>query len=540
MKHKSIIFALCTVALIATGCSGQVNNDPNAIHVSCVQLGYGTEWLTTLMKEYTNKTGVKFAYTEVVGQAGNNNLNDNLRSLSGNTDLYGLRPGSFHELIYRGKITTGGVTYDHAFEPLTDIFNEEYEGESGNNTISKKLDPIFKDYVTVGEEAYGLPWANGFQSFVRNLDVWTKCGYTAAQYPRTTDELFEMMDNINNVIATTSDSKLKGAAPMIYCSQDEYYTSIIGSWFAQYEGSQEMEKFYAGRNPDGKRGPDMFTFDGVTEALKVAGRIVEYNKSTGKYKYQHVNSKKLSFTQMQNYFLAGDAAFCVNGTWLEVENPKARTSNIDYIKIPLVSSIVNNGKLHKTYTESQLRELVTFLDAHIEPGDNAGLPSEFDVEDVEFIRNSRNTGYYMRTDYDHLFVVPSWSNKKEQTKKFLKWMYSDEALQIFYDKMNGHHLPATPSTGSYDTSHVQLSQFRISCNKAFEEGKFCQYMSATVKDKIFSVAKVQSNMSNTISKTGNCIDWLVDGMTPDQIVIENTNYLTTRWASILNSLDKED
>ena len=65
-------------------------------------------------------------------------------------------------------------------------------------------------------------------------------------------------------------------------------------------------------------------------------------------------------------------------------------------------------------------------------------------------------------------------------------------------------------------------------------------MSATVKDKIFSVAKVQSNMSNTISKTGNCIDWLVDGMTPDQIVIENTNYLTPRWASILNSLDKED
>ena len=539
MKLKSLLLVLTTAAMVTTGCSLK-KDDPNAIHVSCVQLGYGTEWLNVLMKEYTKKTGVKFAYTEVVGQAGNNNLDNSLRSLSGNTDLYGLRPNSFHELIYRGKITTGGTTYDHAFEPLTDIFNEEYEGESGNNTIAKKLDPIFLDYVTVGEENYGLPWANGFQSFVRNLDVWEKCGYTSSDYPRTTNELFEMMDNINNIIATTSDSKLKNAAPMIYCSQDEYYTSIVGSWFAQYEGSEEMQKFYAGRNPDGKRGPDMFTYDGVTEALKVLQKIVEYDRNTGKYKYQHINSKKLSFTQMQNYFLAGDAAFCVNGTWLEVENPKARTSNIDYIKIPLVSSIVNNDKLNRNYTESQLRKLVSYIDEHLEPGDNAGLSSEYDIEDVEFIRDSRNTGSYMRTDYDHLFVVPSWSTRKEKAKDFLKWMYSDEALQLFYDTMNGHHLPATPSTGSYDTSKAQLSQFRVSCNKAFDEGKFCQYLSGTVKDKIFSVAKVQSNMSNTISKTGTCVDWLVDGDSPDSIVIENTNYLTTRWTTILNSLDKDE
>jgi hypothetical protein len=47
-------------------------------------------------------------------------------------------------------------------------------------------------------------------------------------------------------------------------------------------------------------------------------------------------------------------------------------------------------------------------------------------------------------------------------------------------------------------------------------------------------------MSNTISKTGTCVDWLVDGDSPDSIVIENTNYLTTRWTTILNSLDKDE
>ena len=536
MKRNILLLLCAATALTLSGC--KANGDSgDKIKISCVKLGYGTSWLTTLMKEYTKKTGVKFQFTEVVGQAGNNNLNDQIKSLSATSDIYGLRPGSFYELLYRGNVMAKGEKYAHAFEPLTDIYTSEFEGETGNNTIEKKISEDFKEYVHLGEDYYGLPWANGFVSFVRNLDVWTNdFGFRADEYPRTTEELFEMMDQMNTKIATVKE--LKEKAPMIYCSQDEYYTTVVGSWFAQYEGPEEMEKFYAGRNPDGKRGADMFTYDGITEALKVLGRIVEYDKSTGKYKYQHPSSKKLSFTQMQNYFLFGDAAFCVNGTWLEVENPKTKDYNIDYIKIPLVSSIVD--KLSKEYSEAELRQMVSFVDAHPNTGDNASMPSGVVEADLEYVRTSRNTGSYMRTDYDHLFVIPAWASKKAEAKEFLKWMYSDEALQLFYDTMNGHHLPAVPSTGSYDTSKVNFSSFRLRCNKVFEEGNFCPYLINTVKDKIFSVANVQSNFSNTISRTGNCCDWLVDGMTPDQIVQENTNYMTSRWSSIVNTLDKDE
>ena len=534
MKKNLLSLLILTSLLAVTGCMKK--SDPNAIKVSCVQLGYGTEWLTALTKEYTKKTGVKFQYSEVVGQAGNNNLNDQLKAFSATGDLYGLRPGSFYELLYRGKINAKGNTYDHAFEPLTDIYNSEYEGETGNNTMLKKMDPLFSEYTHIGDDYFAVPWANGFVSFVRNLDVWSKFGYTADQYPRTTGELFEMMDHMNDVRRSNRD--LENTAPMIYGAQDEYYTTILGSWFAQYEGDEMMQRFYAGRNPDGKRSPDMFTYDGVEEALKVLGKIVEYNKDTGEYKYQHADSKTLSFTQMQNYFLFGAAAFCVNGTWLEVENPQARESNIDYIKIPLVSSIVN--KLSKTYSEAELREMVSFVDAHPEIGDNTGLPSGATEADIERVRESRNTGSYMRTDYDHLFVIPSWATHKEEAKQFLKWMYSDEALQIFYDKMNGHHLPAEQSTGDYDTSKAKLSKFRISANKVFSEGHYCKYLVNTAKDKIFSIANVQSNMSNTLSLTGNCCDWLVNGMSVDKIIAENTNYLTAKWQSILNSLDIDD
>lgn len=532
MKKQLLLLLLGACALTITGCK---KDDPNKIKISCVSLGYGTEWLQVLMKEYTKKTGIGFNYTEVVGQAGNNNLDDQLKSLSGTSDIYGCRPGSFHNLLYRGHVEAKGSIYEHAFEPLTDIYNAEYEGESGNNTMLKKMDPSFSSYVEMDGDYYGVPWANGFVSFVRNLDVWTKF-FPAESYPRTTEELFEMMDTMNITIA--GDKSLANVSPMIFCSQDEYYTTIMGSWFAQYEGDKQMQKFYAGRDPQGKRSPKMFTYDGVSEALKVLGRIVEYDKNTKKYKYQSSNSDKLSFTQMQNYFLNGSAAFCVNGTWLEVENPQAREANLDYIKIPLVSSIVN--KLSKSYTEAQLREMVSFVDAHVNEGDNTGLPEGVEVADIEIVRGSRNTGSYMRTDYDHLFVIPAWSTKKEKAKDFLKWMYSDEALQLFYNTMNGHHLPATLSTGDYDSSNVTLSKFRVSCNKVFSEGNYCKYLVNTEKDKIFSVANVQSNFSNTLNKTGNCCHWLIDGMTPDQIVEENTKYLTDRWSSILNSLDKED
>ena len=328
----------------------------------------------------------------------------------------------------------------------------------------------------------------------------------------------------------------------MYCAQDEYYSTIIGSWFAQYEGPEMMQNFYNGRNKNGRRGTDLFAYQGVMEALTVMDRILEPSS-----KYQHPDSANLSFTQMQNYFLLGDAAFCVNGTWLEVENPyvKEVDSNIDYIKIPLVSSIVN--KLSKAYDDAALREMVSFVDAHPNEGDNAGLPEGVEVTDLEYVRSSRNTGSLMRTDYDHLFVVPSWAEKKSQAKEFLKYMYSDEGLNLFYKTMDGHHLPATPSTGSYDDSGVKFTRFRRSANKFLEENRFCPYLINTVKDRIFSVAHVQSNFSNSIAWKGNCISWLTafptaanPRKTPIEIVNENTHYMTQNWSSIENAIGRED
>ena len=544
MKKKNLLFLGVMSLGCLAGCtpvdpsSGQGPSLPNAgtINIQCVKLGYGTEWLTTLMDAYTAKTGVRFQFQEAIGQNGNNNLEDQIRSLTATSDIYGLRPNSFFEFLYKGSITAIGQKYDTAFEPLTDIYTEAYEGETGNNTMLSKMYPEFSDYVHVNNNYYGVPWANGFVSFVRNLDVWADFGFTPDEYPRTTDELFEMMDEMNEKIAS-GDKELAKKAPMMYCKKDEYYSTILGSWFNQYEDAATMQKFYNGRNPDGNYDTDLFTYDGIYESLSVMQKLVEFNPTTRKYKYQHISSDDLEFVQAQDYFLQGRSALYVNGTWLEVESNRAKTSNVDFIKIPLISSIVD--KLSKDYSDEQLREMVSFVDKHIEVGDNANLPAGVLEADIEIVRDSRNRGSYMRSDMDHLFVIPSWAKMKTEAKAFLKWIYSDEALQLFYDTMKGHHLPATPSTGSYVKDNVQLSKIRISAVNAMEENKFCLYQAYTVKDKMFSVAKVQPNFSNTIAKIGNCINWLVEGMTPDQIIAENTNYMQAKWEHIKNCLDKD-
>ena len=532
---KTFALAIMVGALALSGCTKANVDTSNEIVISCVHLGYGVEWLKTLMDAYTEKTGIEFFFQEGVGRTNNNKFEDEIKSLRAQSDIYGLRPNSFFRLLYQGKVTTYGQTYDHIYEPLTDIYRSTYEGETGKNTMEKKMDEGFKDYVSVNGDYYGVPWANGFVSFVRNLEVWERFGFTADEYPRTTDELFEMMDAMNEKITTSSDKKIRDAAPMIYSAKAEYYSTVVGSWFAQYEGEESMNNFYNGLDPDGKVSKYLLSYDGALEALKVLGKIVEYDKGTQRYKYQHIKSKSYDFTQIQDYFLLGDAALCVNGTWLEFENPLTLQKRVDYIKIPLVSSIVD--KLSKTYTDLELRELVSFIDSHPEVGDNEGAPMGFNEEDIERVRNSRNTGSYVRTDYDHLFVVPSWSSKKEMAKDFLKWMYSDEALQLFYNQMNGHHLPATLSNGDYDSTQTTFSGFRESCNKVFKEGKFCNYLIGTSKAKIFSVAGVLSNLSNSSERmNGSCCDWLVDGYSPEYIYSLNQDFMEKSWDDISKKL----
>ena len=70
-----------------------------------------------------------------------------------------------------------------------------------------------------------------------------------------------------------------------------------------------MGYFTRGLNPMGEADENLYSFTGQKVALDMVNRLLE--KTNKKYKYQHENSDSLTFTDMQSYFLEGQAALCV-------------------------------------------------------------------------------------------------------------------------------------------------------------------------------------------------------------------------------------
>ena len=558
MKSKitkiSTALLLAGVTAATTSCNlfkKKIPEDTIVIHAA--NLGYGLDWLKDLTDRYSAKTGVQFKIDEAMGQEGVSGIITEIQSKSGRSDiLVGRSSYTYHTTIYKGRIeAANGQKYDCAFEDLTDVYNSVYEGENAEkNTIAKKINSNFLDYYTVNGKQYGLPWANGFMSFARNVDVWNNLGMTNDDVPYTTNQMFKCFDKIFDKVS--DHSKI---SPLIYSRTDEYYTSIPNVWFGQYEGKEAINNYIQGKGPSGQLDGNLFTYDGQVKALEVLETIADNEVGNalrpeqyqyGEHKWTHASSASAQFTQMQNYFLAGGSVFCLNGTWLEIEMSKkisdVKGKNIDFIKIPVISALADDKMAigtegeetyiaDKTARDNKLGEIVKFVDAHPTVGDNESKPAGVSDEDVEIVREARLYNSVQGTDYDHMIVIPSWSNNKTVAKDFLKYMYSDEGLQAVYDKMEGHHLPAQKSTGSYETNFT-LTPFRKSANAILDEGHFDGFSYLAEKCKMFSIAQVHTNFSNGISSGNPFTSMRDENKSAEEIINANDANIKSRWDSI--------
>lgn len=527
MKKNKLLLGLATFAAVGclglTSCSSGSSSDPNALKIMVVKLGYGTSWLHALAEDFTKQTGTNIEISEVVGDTGLSKIAVQLESNVCDADIYMTRlKTQYAEYCYDGK---------NHFVDLSDIYNDPYEGENGA-TMYSKMDPIFRDYNKQNGKYYAAQWTTGFMGFVRNLDVWKSLGLEGTQDPRTTEEFFELLETIKTKMP--SDGSI---APIIYNANNEYYSSIVGSWFYQFEGKGMMENFYTGKDFNGNYDPNggLYDYQGQEESLKVLDRLLD---KTNNYHHRDSDSSQ-SFTTMQVNFVKGCSVFCLNGTWLEHElNSDYYNANLDMVKIPLLSSITQKLSFKDASDkEEKLRQLVSYVDEHIEEGDNSGCQVAGVTEaDIERVREARNGGSLVKTDQDHQIVVTPTSNKIDVAKKFIKYMYSDRGLQLYSKTMKGHRLPATPTTG-YESQEV--SRLQKSIDKFNNDGKYCYYEVEAYKSKIYSFAKVKLNFSNGLG-TSTCIKELCKTgdkhMTPQQILQLNREDIANRWVRDIQPL----
>ncbi len=469
-KVISFILMIVTVTACLFGGCNKVDKK-NALVIEAHSAGYGEDWIAFMAQQYEQKTGVKVIVEYQVGTQGISNMDTNIKTLTSETDIF-FTGGAAYAEVYRGQITAGGQNYDCLYEDLTDLFDSTIEGE--NITVKEKMNAVTRADVEIDGKYYHFPYVTGMQGFIRNLDVWDN----SWSIPRTTNELLELCETIKN--SNKVNEVGQKVYPFIYSLSDEYWTSMLPVFVSQYEGVENMNKFWKGIGPDNKRySNNMIAYEGVLKALEFFhDLLIDANG------YMHKDSKDTSFTNMQSMFLEGVAVMNCNGDWLENEmHLNYPDAQIEMMKLPILSAVADKCSFAQNANKEQiLRDLIDYVD-----GKTATLPAGANEDDAVIVREARS---FERSGSANCAVIPSYSNKIEEAKDFLRFMASNQGLEIFRDKTNGCRAP-------FDYSGVTArdeSVFRLSVNEIM--ARTGNYGGSRKKDKIFSIGEINPDLFN--------------------------------------------
>lgn len=526
MKKSTKLVATVLAATIAVSVGaacGKNSDTSDTLVITAAKLGYGLEWLNEMADGWSAKTGNKVKIVQKVGTTGNNAIAEEIDSLASSSDIFIYRTADYATNVYQGEVKHAGATYGCVYLDLTDVYESTIDGESV--TLGDKIVDKYKTALSVNGKYYAVPWIEGTMGLMRNVTLWNKLGLTDADVPLTTDQLKTTCDKILD--ATASDRRYQNVAPFIYSAEDEYYTSFIPIWFAQYEGTENTERYKQGLDPDGKLSKNIFNYAGFEEMFNVISDLLD--KDNG---YQHSKSSSLNFTDMQGQFLMEQAVFCVNGAWIEIEMGNSFPDvNIDYVKTPVISALVKKTSFYdKNDTtganDEKLAALVKYVDEHASGYD--GKPDFATQADVDIVRDARKYGYTTLSS-THVLVGSSYSAKTEMIKSFIKYMYSDQGLDVYYGATGGARLPAKRSSGNY-SADVAVSDFKKSVN-AIDGDEILVFASTA---KLFSTGGVSMRALNGVT---NYISAFADKkMTPRQVVQKNQQYVSDNWAVIVSKI----
>ena len=185
---------------------------------------------------------------------------------------------------------------------------------------------------------YTLTYGGSTIGIVYNKELFKQAGIDVT--PRTTDELIA-------VCATLADMNI---TPTCHFKNGGYYWKMNELWFAQYEGIEAYNDFWA--NPTKEK---MLAKDGRYEALLVNQKLLTpENVLSGSNVDNHVS--------IQTKFLNGKAAMMVNGTWLSTEmQNNDKINNFEMMRNPVISAIKN--KCTTIQNDQQLRSVVSAIDS---------------------------------------------------------------------------------------------------------------------------------------------------------------------------------
>lgn len=212
-----------------------------------------------------------------------------------------------------------------------------------------------------------------------------------------------------------------------------YYNMLYTTWWAQYEGMEQIVNFYSGLAPAGTNGemvpsPEIALQQGRLEALEAAEKILS---GTDILLYD--------WPDVQEYFVGIEGAMYPCGDWFYPETKEAFSlypgMDIQFRRVPVISAL--GEKLGITDVELSLA--VDYAD-QILAGKTAKKPSispaSLTVDEVlDAVVKARSVT--QTVSYSHTVAANAWSSRLEHAKNFLRLMASDRGQEVFSRALDG-------------------------------------------------------------------------------------------------------
>lgn len=555
------ITCLLLVAMIGAsafafnGCARKIDNSENTIEIFVYDAGYGTDWLESMIDAFVEKNP-QYSIPEPQKQQSSSVVSQMIKTgPSMTTDLF-IVGEVWDSYIDLGSRAVSG--YDYCLEPLDDVYNYTPAGES--RPIGDKMWDAYSDFYKIGvqedgnyvEHYYAMPWAAGFTAMMYNSEIFVAAGLKDsdgnATEPRTTDELVEYC---NTLLAN-------GYTPFIYSASSGYWEYMFWQWWAQYETLEGVENFYMGRA--NSQAPTEVSAaianlsqQGILESMRAIQNLIKPDMADAKKDFVADNVEALNYTTMQTRFFNGEGAMMPCGDWLENEMKSEVASSLDMPEIlpmrtPIVSAL--SAKLsyweygsevtyadalqRSDFTQSKkaaydgyLRQLVDYVDG------KGSLPAYADEatvqKDVKIVKDARSVRYSI--GMNHSCAIPVYATAKEGAKEFLKFMASDEGLEIYLNNTHGANLPYDYDYESWQ-GYSSLSSFGRKRFEMYEDAEWLPFASKYATAYLGNLSPARDCFNSSFEvKLGSRDTSTIS--TPEKIVESNISYFSSRMQRLL-------
>ena len=471
MKNFKKTFVLTLLAISMVGC----NNKPkgtNTLDIFATNAGYGIEWINKMVSGFKNASWVKSKYPDLTVNFGRGDYDTS--SAIGSKITAGTERANKYDLLFTCNPcgdSYGNNMNSSFYEELSDVYKgaipgeKNYDGSEGKQLKDKMIESVYEANKTQfpndnTDYFLSFPWIVGTQGIVYNK---TKLDSYLSSYelPRTTDELVNLLTELAPLMKNDDDY------PWLTMNGGDYNDGTITQWWAQYEGVENYNRFFEGKDETGQYSSVNFTQTGRLRALQTLENLYQEDFI---HPDSYLGIKK--FMTIQNRFIRGiDGVFMLQGDWFENENKETPTDQVfDLLKTPVLSSLIE--KCPSLTSDSDLSLVVKCIDENKSYIEAKSLYSALTEDDYNTIKNSRSVEYML---YGHQAHIPNYSSSKEIAKDFLRYMASDEGIEIMIKVGKGYQtgFKYTPSEDFLNENYsvLQKSHYQMMNNETMLKPK---------------------------------------------------------------------